>query len=311
MATATATTAPPPTAAPADHDDETRLAYLARQASPCLLTPKAFFVSWQGVITLAYEGFPPQLAQLKAALTDAHGNDGALPKESPGSRWPKSSIGCVRDGKRLTPEQLELLLRACKEESAALFGGGGDDAGASAAAASSAPATATSSPLQVAVRNLSVLTYECRSLERVIARQRMPLLAGGGGAAGGINSSTKGAEVDSSPPSEEERGRVDSVLAESDAPDYWVHASRDGGREAHYRGVAPGVTLVHELGLVGGGGGGGGASGGADNAADAEARLRLLEAVRRFRARVDRDLPGVYAWFGDASLHVTVRAIIV
>ena len=40
-----------------------------------------------------------------------------------------------------------------------------------------------------------------------------------------------------------------------------------------------------------------------------EAARQLLAAVQQFRARVDRELPGMYAWFEDASLHVTLRAI--
>jgi hypothetical protein len=282
---ATATAPAPPRAADANaadpsSSDETRLSYLARQTSACTLAPRAFFVSWQGVLTLAYSGFPPQLASLKASLAEAHGE--ALPKESPGSRWPKTSLGCMRDGRRLTPEELQTLLRACREESAALFGcGGGQEGGGSAGEAAAF--------LSVTVRDLSVLTYECRSLERVVARQRLPLLGGENGGRCG---------VDFSPPSKEEAERVAAVLAEADDPDYWYHASRDGGREAHYRGAAPGVTLVHEL--AGGGG-----------RPKNEDVHTVLAAVRRFRARVDAELPGVYAWFDERSLHVTVRAIIV
>ena len=33
------------------------------------------------------------------------------------------------------------------------------------------------------------------------------------------------------------------------------------------------------------------------------------QAVQRFRERVDAELPGMYAWFADCSLHVTLRAI--
>jgi hypothetical protein len=294
MATAT-TPAPPTTSAPAPPttNEETRLQYLARHTRPCLLTPKAFFVSWQGVITLAYSGFPPQLTALKSALADAHGD--ALPKESPGSRWPKTSLGSVRDGKRLTPEQLAALLSVCREESAALQKAIEEAAAdASTAAATAATTTTTTAGSSIQISHLSVLTYECRSLERVMARERLALLGG---------------PLDASPPSAEEAARVASVLAEADDPDYWFHASRDGGREGHYRNMAPGVTLVHELGL-GGGGGGCGAGASASAPLSASSAL-LLAAVRRFRERIDAALPGVYAWFDEASLHVTVRAIIV
>jgi hypothetical protein len=33
-------------------------------------------------------------------------------------------------------------------------------------------------------------------------------------------------------------------------------------------------------------------------------------AIRSFRQQVDAALPGMYSWFDDASLHITVRAII-
>ena len=45
-------------------------------------------------------------------------------------------------------------------------------------------------------------------------------------------------------------------------------------------------------------------------AAEAGAAASALPAlVAAFRARVDRELPGMYAWFADESLHVTLRAL--
>ena len=41
-----------------------------------------------------------------------------------------------------------------------------------------------------------------------------------------------------------------------------------------------------------------------------QARERLLAAIRRFRQRIDRELPGLYCWFEEASLHITLRALI-
>ena len=41
-----------------------------------------------------------------------------------------------------------------------------------------------------------------------------------------------------------------------------------------------------------------------------EDRRELLAAVARFRAAVDEALPGMYVWFSEASLHVTLRALI-
>ena len=47
-------------------------------------------------------------------------------------------------------------------------------------------------------------------------------------------------------------------------------------------------------------------SGGAPGGAPASP-LPALVAV--FKARVDREVPGMYAWFSDESLHVTLRAL--
>ena len=36
---------------------------------------------------------------------------------------------------------------------------------------------------------------------------------------------------------------------------------------------------------------------------------RLWSFIHRFRVRVDLELPDMYNWFADCSLHVTLRAI--
>lgn len=43
-------------------------------------------------------------------------------KENPGSRWPKVTLGAVKDGFRLTPEQFQELRKLCKEESECFTG---------------------------------------------------------------------------------------------------------------------------------------------------------------------------------------------
>ncbi len=56
-------------------------------------------------------GFPPALVNLKQQLSEHHPT---LPKENPGSRWPKTSLGALKDGTRLTPDQLNTLLAICR-----------------------------------------------------------------------------------------------------------------------------------------------------------------------------------------------------
>jgi hypothetical protein len=36
---------------------------------------------------------------------------------------------------------------------------------------------------------------------------------------------------------------------------------------------------------------------------------QLTEVINQFRQQVDQFLPGMYAWFDDSSLHVTIRAL--
>lgn len=61
-----------------------------------------------------------------------------------------------------------------------------------------------------------------RSLERLIAWSEVRF----------------GALVDEAEPADAERQRVERILLEAHAPDYWFAASRDGNREAHYRGAS-------------------------------------------------------------------------
>lgn len=98
----------------------------------------------------------------------------------------------------------------------------------------------------------------------------------------------------------------------------FVAVSKPGSRESHYRGPNIGVTLAHSLGMH------------LENDVDAtkkshahvrpalqhrgatelKDRKALLDCIQEFRQRVDRLLPGAYAWFDNNSLHITVRAII-
>ncbi len=163
--------------------------------------------------------------------------------------WPKATLGCLRDGVRLTPEQLASLLRVCEAHR---------------------PRLAAAPPLPVSF--LQLVLFKCRSLERLLSATCLQLAA----------------PADASRASEEERIRAALVHAESNTSAYWFHVARDGGREAHYRADAAGATLVAPLGAA------------------AASALNLAS----FRAAVDEALPGMYAWFDDTSLHMTVRALL-
>ena len=58
----------------------------------------------------ARSGLPPALVALKAGLEAAHAG---LPRENPGSRWPKATLGMLGDARRLLPDQLARLNALC------------------------------------------------------------------------------------------------------------------------------------------------------------------------------------------------------
>ncbi|KAG2493056.1 hypothetical protein HYH03_008719 [Edaphochlamys debaryana] len=248
-----------------------QLEYLISQTEPCLLRPLSFFVSWNGVITLAYSGFPPGLAALKAGINDSLT---ALPQEYSGSKWPKTSLGALHDRGRLTPDQLAALNAICREESAKLSQQEDDQA--------------------ILVDQLNIVFYECRSLERRLLQHSAPLRAA--------------APLDPRHPEPEEQARVRGVVAEADDPGYWFLASKDGSRESHYRSPHLGVTLVHDLAPFRPGGAEPAAPAPASPSGRPYGHA-LPALVRAFRERVDAALPGLYCWFADASLHSTVRSL--
>lgn len=49
--------------------------------------------------------------QLKAKMSEQFPG---LPPENPGSLWPKTSLACLKDDKRLSPEQLQQLRDICR-----------------------------------------------------------------------------------------------------------------------------------------------------------------------------------------------------
>ena len=61
---------------------------------------------------LQCRGFSPALTKLKEELSEQHPE---LPRENPGSRWPKTSLGALRDDQRLTPGNLRTLMDLCRQ----------------------------------------------------------------------------------------------------------------------------------------------------------------------------------------------------
>eukprot|EP00913_Durusdinium_trenchii_P032869 g30770.t1 len=122
--------------------------------APCVIEPCSYLVAFSGVLTLRFRGFPPQLIRLKEQVRDSYGG---LAKEGPGSLWPKSTLGALADGKRLDREALKVLQQLCAEGEKRL----------------------QSLALKLPIDVLSLVFYECRSLERRLMTSPLPLAKDG------------------------------------------------------------------------------------------------------------------------------------
>jgi hypothetical protein len=117
------------------------------------LRPWAFLVAWDGVLTLAYRGFPRSLVDLKQHIGHHFPE---LPPENPGSKWPKTTLGALAEGAPpLTLAQLRTLKRVCDECSAELR----------------LPGTPA-----MPVDQLAVVVFCCASLEKRLITHRIDLL---------------------------------------------------------------------------------------------------------------------------------------
>lgn len=112
-------------------------------------------------------GFSPALAGFKQEVNSKHSE---LPRENPGSKWPKTSFGAVKDNQRLTPENLSALMDLCRQVTSSYVSRTLDRAAVNKRL-TSYPVTlfrAFSEAVQdhsnrVLVHHLDVVLYKCRS----------------------------------------------------------------------------------------------------------------------------------------------------
>lgn len=220
-----------------------------------VLLPLSFFVAWDGVLVLSYTGFSSSLLEAKRRLDSTANHQTTLKPEGFGSKWPKTTLGAVRDdAPPLTVEELERLLELCKTNSSVL------------------------SDLRVPLKKLSVVHYQCRSLEQLIQRDDIEL--------------AEASTTQEVPVSAEQRERVQSVLSEAaNVTEYVkrVNPSRENAFSniSSYRNPVEGCTCIAFL----------------------SKNHQLLATLRSFRHEVDQSFPGRYEWMEEESLHCTLRSI--
>jgi hypothetical protein len=81
-----------------------------------MLIPKKFLISYQGVLVLAFEGFSKEMIEMKNIIST---KTKTLNDENMGSKWPKMTIGCLKDDVILTRNEFlflnEVIEKATKE----------------------------------------------------------------------------------------------------------------------------------------------------------------------------------------------------
>ena len=175
------------------------------------LQPRAFFIAWSGVPTLVYAGFSPTLLAIKQDL-EAHVP--GLQEENPGSRWPKTTLGALREGQQLAWEDVLALRDICDDVNRTIE-------------RNNAPLT---------VDALTAVWGGCRSLETCHARTTLPL--------------TRSRPINTAVPPDAHRARVEHTLqqfARSHLSQYWDDLRCEGNHARHYRTEQVEPTLVHFL----------------------------------------------------------------
>ena len=81
------------------------------QSSPIVyLRPYQFFVAWNGVITLVFDGWPEPITMLKNTIQSKYHK---INKENFGSKFPKITLGCIKDNIHMDINMLNTVRNIC------------------------------------------------------------------------------------------------------------------------------------------------------------------------------------------------------
>jgi len=176
------------------------------------LKPHEFFISWSGVPTLAYEGFSATLLNIKKMINKQIPEIG---KENPGSLWPKTTIGALHDGVKLSWSDVCTLRDICDDLNEQI----------------------KSENCVLEISKLFIVVFLWRSLEKRLLTVPINL------------QKRKTSNMDDHPPSEH-LTQVASILnqfAKPNLKEYLSKLQRDGNRESHYRTAHIESTLIFDL----------------------------------------------------------------
>jgi hypothetical protein len=279
------------------HQQQQHMDQISELVQQCLpiqaseLRPKSFFVAWNGIPCLVFEGFPPPCVETKQRLNNNNNTDTTdwLKNENFGSKWPKVTLGypSTTTTPLETVQDLEAIKSICEsfqDDWKAISSGGG---------------------AVVPVKKLSVVHYKQRSLEEIIERREYNVgtqTTGGGNGSTSTSSSqslespetttttTTTSNRNCHDPSQEEKDRVNQVLSEWDDTTSYLENVRTPPAQPYREGSPTGYCCVIFLELK--------------DTADP-----IMNIIQRFRENVDEAFPGRFEWMQDSSLHCTLRAM--
>lgn len=175
------------------------------------IRPREFFIARQGVAALAYQGFSHTLLEIKEEIGELVPG---LKPENPGSRWPKTTLGALKDDVTLTRRDADELRRICTDLQPEIDG----------------------EDTAFELDGLSVVLFSCRSLERRLETCKIEL--------------DPELPVDDRPPPGHHLSRVEDIMAQFSPdrlPEYLPDLQRAGNRESDYRGDCIEAALVFDL----------------------------------------------------------------
>ena len=222
-----------------------------------------FFVAWGGTIVMVFKGFPPSLLKAKDVIQNSMPN---LKPENVGSKWPKTTLAAVFDNApELSLQDFVRLKDICQEYGRKIE-----------------ETIADEEAKRFDVKTISIVEYQCRSLEKLESRHDVSLSQNGYDPMPAMEGTTTTATVD-------------SVVEE------WQHEKNYlpkvnhtcSSRMSSYRTTQQrGTTCVAFL----------------QSALSSDHRV-LKQIMIDFRIAVDLEFPGRYAWFAETSWHCTLRSI--
>jgi len=131
-----------------DLEEKSSLAAIIAQSPKYELEPVRFFVSWNGVVTIVFSGWPYSVIDMKQSLESSLPN---LKKEDFGSKWPKITLAVLKDNSLFDKSRLEEIRSYCDTYSEKL----------------------KSWNWKLYVDAVTISHYECRSQERVLSERKI------------------------------------------------------------------------------------------------------------------------------------------